>query len=92
MEKKKMLFVYNPRAGKAQIRSNLLDIIDIFTKAGFEVTAYPTQAKGDGLTAVTQRRLGFYDIIVCSGGDGTLDEVVTGMMQCDKRQIGRAHV
>ena len=92
MEKKKMLFVYNPRAGKAQIRSNLLDIIDIFTKAGFEVTAYPTQAKGDGLTAVTQRRLGFYDIIVCSGGDGTLDEVVTGMMQCDKRlPIGYVH-
>ena len=85
MEKKKMLFIYNPRAGKAKIRSNLLDIIDIFTKAGFEVTAYPTQARGDGFTAVTQRRLGFYDIIVCSGGDGTLDEVVTGMMQCDKR-------
>ena len=33
MEKKKMLFIYNPRAGKAKIRSNLLDIIDIFTKS-----------------------------------------------------------
>lgn len=30
--RKRMLFVYNPRAGKAQIRSNLLDIIDIFVK------------------------------------------------------------
>ena len=48
MEKKKMLFIYNPRAGKAKIRSNLLDIIDIFTKADYEVTAYPTQSKGDG--------------------------------------------
>ncbi len=37
--RKRMLFVYNPRAGKAQIRSNLLDIIDIFVKAGYEVTA-----------------------------------------------------
>lgn len=82
---KRMLFIYNPRAGKAKIRSNLLDIIDIFTKAGFEVTAYPTQAKGDGICAVKQRRLGFYDLIVCSGGDGTLDEVVSGMMQCEKR-------
>lgn len=80
-----MLFIYNPRAGKAKIRSNLLDIIDIFTKAGFEVTAYPTQAKGDGIAAVKERRLGFYEIIVCSGGDGTLDEVVTGMMQCERR-------
>ena len=71
-----MLFVYNPRAGKAQIRSNLLDIIDIFVKAGYEVTAYPTQAVGDAVEAVKERRPG-YDIVVCSGGDGTLDEVVS---------------
>lgn len=81
---KSMLFVYNPRAGKAQIRSNLLDIIDIFVKAGYEVTAYPTQESGDAVKAVRERRDG-YDIIVCSGGDGTLDEVVTGMMQCDEK-------
>ena len=85
MEKKKILFIYNPKAGKAKIRSNLLDIIDIFTKAGYEVTAYPTQARGDGIRAVKERKLGHYDMIACSGGDGTLDEVVTGMMQCDKR-------
>ncbi|MDE7249395.1 MAG: YegS/Rv2252/BmrU family lipid kinase [Lachnospiraceae bacterium] len=85
MEKKRMLFIYNPRAGKAKIRSNLLDIIDIFTKADYEVTAHPTQARGDGLMAVKERRSGSYDIIVCSGGDGTLDEVVTGMMQCEDR-------
>lgn len=81
---KKMLFIYNPRAGKAQIRSNLLDIIDIFVKAGYEVTAYPTQASGDAVKAVKTRRAG-YDIVVCSGGDGTLDEVVTGMMQCEEK-------
>lgn len=85
MEKRNMLFIYNPRAGKAQIRSNLLDIIDIFVKAGYEVTAYPTQAKGDGMKAVMERKLGYYDMIACSGGDGTLDEVVTGMMRCEKR-------
>lgn len=85
MTKKRMLFIYNPRAGKAKIRSNLLDIIDIFTKADYEVTAYPTQARGDGLVAVKERRPGDYDLIVCSGGDGTLDEVVTGMMQCEDR-------
>ena len=84
MEKKKILFIYNPRAGKAKIRSNLLDIIDIFAKAGYEVTAYPTQSRGDGIKAVTERKTGYYDLIVCSGGDGTLDEVVTGMMQCER--------
>lgn len=85
MNRKKMLFIYNPRAGKAKIRSNLLDIVDIFTKAGFEVTAYPTQARGDGLKAVKERESGGFDLIVCSGGDGTLDEVVTGLMQCEVR-------
>lgn len=84
-KKKKMLFIYNPRAGKAQIRSNLLDIIDIFTKADFEVTAHPTQARGDGMCAVRERRPGYYDLIACCGGDGTLDEVVTGMMECENR-------
>ena len=82
--KKTMLFVYNPKAGKAQIRSNLLDIIDTFVKAGYEVTAYPTQAPGDAVKAVRERRPG-YDMVACSGGDGTLDEVVTGMMQCEER-------
>lgn len=85
MGRKKLLFIYNPRAGKAKIKSNLLDIIDIFTKAGYEVTAYPTQAKGDGVRAVRERTFQFYDLVVCSGGDGTLDEVVTGMMQCEER-------
>lgn len=81
---KQMLFVYNPRAGKAQIRSNLLDIIDTFVKAGYEVTAYPTQAPGDAVKAVRERRSG-YEMVVCSGGDGTLDEVVTGMLKSDER-------
>ncbi len=81
---RRMLFIYNPRAGKAQIRSNLLDIIDIFVKAGYEVTAYPTQARGDAVKAVKERSAG-YDIVVCSGGDGTLDEVVSGMMKCEEK-------
>lgn len=77
---KKLLFIYNPHAGKASIRSNLLDIIDIFTKADYTVTARPTQKPGDAIEAVINRE-GDYALIVCSGGDGTLDEVVTGMMK-----------
>lgn len=85
MDKKKMLFVYNPKAGKEKIRSNLLDMIDTFVKAGYEVTVYPTQFSGDAVKAVTQRTMGYYDMLVCCGGDGTLDEVVTGMMQCEEK-------
>lgn len=84
MDKKKMLFIYNPHAGKASIRSNLLDMIDIFTKAGFEVTAYPTQQQGDAIKA-TREKADDVQVLACSGGDGTLDEVVTGMMECENR-------
>lgn len=80
MDEKKMLFIYNPHAGKANIRSNLLDIIDTFTKAGFEVTAHPTQKQGDAIAA-TLHKAHRFDLLACCGGDGTLDEVVTGMMQ-----------
>ena len=77
---KKMLFVYNPKAGKAQIRNKLADILDIFTEAGYELTVRPTLQRGDALKVV-QEREEKYDLVACSGGDGTLDEVVTGMVQ-----------
>ncbi|MCL2051492.1 MAG: YegS/Rv2252/BmrU family lipid kinase [Lachnospiraceae bacterium] len=77
----KLLFIYNPRAGKAKIRRNLLDIIDIFTNAGFVVTAHPTQALGEVAEILERVKAASYDLIVCSGGDGTLDCVVGGMMK-----------
>ncbi|MBE5905313.1 MAG: YegS/Rv2252/BmrU family lipid kinase [Lachnospiraceae bacterium] len=79
MEKRKLLFVFNPHSGKAQIRPNLLQIIDIFTKAGYDVTAYPTQCQADAYNKVKADGA-FYDHIVCSGGDGTLDETVSAIM------------
>lgn len=85
---KRMLFVFNPRAGKGQIKSKLLDIVDIFVKAGYEVTIHPTQFAGDACEQV-KKYADKVDLIVCSGGDGTLDEVVSGIMECDKtRPIG----
>ena len=82
--KKKLLFVFNPYSGKAQIKTQLLEIVDTMVKADYEVTIYPTQAPGDA-TAKIQEEAGAYDLVVCSGGDGTLDEVVTGMMHRDTK-------
>lgn len=76
---KKMLFVYNPRSGKGLIKNKLADIIDIFTKAKYEVTVHPTQERQDA-TKIVMEKGGDYDLIVCSGGDGTLDETVTGLI------------
>ena len=84
MAKNDMLFIYNPKAGKAQIKNHLVDILDIFVKAGYEVTVYPTQSHGDAIKK-TMKKKDKYDIVVCSGGDGTMDEVFTGMMKCEKK-------
>lgn len=77
---KKLLFVFNPKSGKGLIKNYLIDIIDTMVKADYEVTAYITQAQGDAIQKVSSTA-SEYDLIVCSGGDGTLDEVVTGMNQ-----------
>ena len=81
---KKMLFVYNCNAGTGLLKPKLADVLDIFVKAGYEVTVYPTQRYHDALSkTVTYQE--DYDIVVCSGGDGTLDEVVTGMSKRKKQ-------
>ena len=78
----KLLFVFNPRSGKGLIREHLVDIVDVMVKAGYEVTIYTTQAQGDAIKKIKEEAKN-YDRVVCSGGDGTLDEVVTGMQQSE---------
>jgi YegS/Rv2252/BmrU family lipid kinase len=76
---KKLLFIYNPHAGKGRVTGKLPAILDIFTKAGWLVTAYPTQGPGDAIKAARELAPQF-DRLACCGGDGTLHEVVTGLM------------
>lgn len=80
---KKMLFIYNPNAGKGLLKAQLSDVLDIMVKAGYELTVYPTQSYKDAYRKIVNMEKDF-DMVVCSGGDGTLDEVVTGMMKRDK--------
>lgn len=83
---KKMLFVYNPMAGQEKISNKLSDIVQIFCKAQFEVTIFATQASGDAMHLVKERGPEF-DYVVCSGGDGTMNEVATGLMSLENPPI-----
>lgn len=84
----KILFIYNPNAGKGFIKSKLADVLDIISKAGYEIVVYPTQGYKDAYHKVKDFTED-YARVICSGGDGTLDEVVTGMMmRKDKVPIG----
>lgn len=77
---KKMLFIFNPISGTGAIGKHLLQILDIFTKAGYEVVAYPTQAHRDAVEKIVRDGHRF-DRIVGAGGDGMLHELVNGVMQ-----------
>ena len=74
------LFICNPRAGKQAIKGKLTDVLSVFCHAGQPVQVYCTQGSGDATRIVRERARKFRQII-CSGGDGTLNEVVTGLLQ-----------
>ncbi len=78
-KKQKILFLVNPKSGKGLIKNHLMEIVDIFNRNNMKVTVYVTQKQMDACQ-ITFEQSKKYDMIVCSGGDGTLDEVITGMM------------
>jgi YegS/Rv2252/BmrU family lipid kinase len=84
--KKKLLFIFNPRAGKGKIKNKLCDILELFVENRYEVVTYTTLRKKDA-TRIVIDCLGkdTYDLVVCSGGDGTLNEVINGMMSCTNK-------
>lgn len=82
---KKLYFILNLQSGKATISSKLAVVIDMFTKAGYEVIARPTQERMDACAAAKYACGQGFDLIVCSGGDGTLNEVIQGVMRSEKK-------
>lgn len=79
-----MLFFVNPKAGQLELRTHLMEVLAVFTEAGYDVTVHTTLGRGD-LTDFLVREAGHYDLVACAGGDGTLNEAVSGLMQLDRR-------
>lgn len=77
---KNLLLIVNPCSGKAKMGSALLSVVKIFSEADYEVTVYPTKERADATRKVETVKSGQYDLIVACGGDGTLNEVITGLM------------
>ncbi len=76
----KIFLIGNPCSGTLKLKNNLLDIVRVFSDSGYTVTVYPTKSRGDATQVVAS--LGEeYSSIICCGGDGTLNEVIAGMMQ-----------
>lgn len=83
---KRMLFIYNPCAGQGKVRKKLPDIVDAFAQRGYLPAVYPTQGPGDATALV--RGIGrHYRRVVCCGGDGTLHEVIEGLMELENPPV-----
>ena len=77
---KKLLLIVNPKAGKRRSREFFFDIFSLFSEAGYLVSLRQTQGPGDAARIARESAAG-YDLVVCYGGDGTLNQVVNGLLE-----------
>lgn len=82
--KKKILLIVNPCAGRTKSRAGTFDIVDKFSKNDYEFTIRTTTCQGDA-TNIVKREADKHDMVVCCGGDGTLNETVNGVMDLPRR-------
>ncbi len=75
-----MLLILNPYAGMRKANKALVDILSVFNRAGYDVHVYITAGPGDGISAVKSLAPGM-DVVVCCGGDGTLNETISGLLE-----------
>lgn len=77
---RKLLFLMNPNAGQRRVNKFLPELIALFNSHDYEVTVFVTDGPGSGARIVGDRAKD-YDLIVCAGGDGTLNETITGILE-----------
>lgn len=83
-EKKKVLLIVNPCAGRTKTRTSTFDIIDKFSKSDYEFSIQTTTCQGDA-TNIVKKNSDDADLVVCCGGDGTLNETINGIMDIPRR-------
>lgn len=83
---KKLLLIINPRAGKTQSRAPLFDAVSTLSEAGYLIKIHNTTHRGDATETIVKSAK-HYDVVACIGGDGTLNETVTGLMQLEKKPL-----
>ncbi|MBR3646515.1 MAG: YegS/Rv2252/BmrU family lipid kinase [Lachnospiraceae bacterium] len=77
---KKLLFISNPRAGQKKKEGFLVDVINEFEDGGYTTELHYTRRQGDAVRIVSQYGTSA-DMIVCMGGDGTLNEVIEAVLK-----------
>ena len=86
MNMKKLLLLINPVSGKQLLNECLMEIVDIFSAAGFDTTIHLTESSED-MEKYAAEGGGVYDRIVCCGGDGTLNIVAGALYRCGGQSV-----
>lgn len=81
MEKKLMLII-NPTAGRGAYKANLGDALHVLDMGGYRTSLFFTSGRRDA-TEFTRAFAKDFDTVACIGGDGTLSEVISGLMEID---------
>lgn len=81
---KKVLLVINPNAGKMKSRTAMYEIVSRLCKAGYQVCVQVTQHRGHA-AELAREAWRNSDLCICCGGDGTLNEIITGMMRAERK-------
>ena len=77
---RKLMLIVNPAAGRGGYKVNLGDALQTLDAGGCRSTLFFTRERGDA-TRFAAEHAAEYDLVACVGGDGTLSEVISGLMQ-----------
>ncbi len=83
-KKSKVLLIVNPCAGRTKSRAGTFDIVNKFSNNDYEFSIHTTTCQGDATNIVKKNYEG-KDLVVCCGGDGTLNETINGVMEMPNR-------
>lgn len=81
--RRRALFIVNPRSGNMRGMTVIAPMIEALSEAGYETTAFTTTCHGDATMIAAEYAAG-YDLLVVSGGDGTMNEIIRGIMTVEK--------
>ena len=82
---KRARIIYNPTSGREAFKKHLPEVLEKLEIAGYEASCHATTGAGDATRAAIDAVERKFDIIIAVGGDGTLNEVVSGVSQCEHR-------
>lgn len=82
---KRARIIYNPTSGRELFRKHLPEVLEKMEQAGYETSCHATTGEGDATVAAAAAVERGFDLIVAVGGDGTLNEVVSGVSTFSER-------